>query len=346
MKGVETGRSSGSEPRVEAHDDLMIDVCFRRARGERGVMRDVHAPRLRTAGVDVQLLTVGGDMQMFAGDYEVDPLGEAMRVIDAFWEEHAEAEGVVRAVLKRDDVVRDEKSLGCLLHIEGAAPFGRSLELVRTFVRLGVRSVGLTWNGGNAVGDGCFEPRQGGLTAFGAELLAELERLGVVIDVSHAGDRLLDDVLATTTKPFMASHSNARALCDHPRNLTDRHLSEIARRGGVIGVVFYPPLVTSEEPQTIHHVVRQVRYIADLVGVEHVGIGPDFLDTIDPSVWEGATFHAIADQLRRPFPSGLESVAQLPALASELARSGFSDAEVELVMGGSFARLFRDVLPG
>ena len=333
------------QPGFEAHSDLLIDVCFRRARGQRHVLRDLYAPRLREAGVDLQVLTVGGDMQMFVGDHDPDTTDEALRAIDAFWREQLEAEGAVRPVLTASDVGYDGDSLGCVLHLEGAAPFRRSLELVRTFFRLGVRSVGLTWNYGEYVGDGCLEPRAGGLTAFGAELLAELERLGMVIDVSHASDRLVDDVLAATSRPVIASHSNARAVCDHPRNLPDAHLLEIARRGGVVGVVFYPAFVTASESPSIRHVTQQIDYLAELIGIDHVGIGPDFIDMIDPSFWDGAAFHDISHELTRPFPTGLETVAQLPKLRAELTRDGYPDADIDSVMGGNFARAFRGALP-
>jgi membrane dipeptidase len=332
-------------PGVEGHSDLMIDVCFRRLRGQRGVLRDVYVPLLRGAGVDLEVLTVGGDMQMFVGDHEADRTSEAIRVIDAFWTEYAEADGAVRPVLAAEDAVRDTDSLGCLLHLEGAAPFGGSLELVRTFFRLGVRSVGLTWNHGNEVGDGCLESRGGGLTAFGADVLGELERLGMLIDVSHASDRLVDDVLAATSGAVVASHSNARAVCDHPRNLRDEHLVEIAGRGGVVGVVFYPAFVTRSESPSIGDVSAHIGYLAELIGIEHVGIGPDFTDMVDQGFWKSASFHEISHELTRPFPAGLETVAHLPALRAELTREGYSDADIDSVMGGNFARVFREVLP-
>jgi membrane dipeptidase len=333
------------QPGVEGHSDLLIDVCFRRARGQRNVLRDVYAPRLREAGVDLQVLTVGGDIQMFVGDHDADATQAAIRAIDTFWREHHEAEGAVRPVLTSADVAYDGDSLGCLLHVEGAAPFQRRLELVRTFFRLGVRSVGLTWNQAGYVGDGCLEPRKGGLTAFGAEVLAELERLGMIIDISHASDRLVDDVLSATSGPIIASHSNARAVCDHPRNLPDEHLLEIANRGGVVGVVFYPAFVTATESPTTCHVTRHISYLAELMGIDHVGIGPDFIDMIDPSFWNSANLHHLRHELTRAFPTGLETVAQLPNLREKLSRDGYSDAGIESVMGGNFARVFTRVLP-
>jgi membrane dipeptidase len=323
----------------------MLDVMFRRLRGERMVLRRVHVPRLRSGGVNIQVLVVGGDVQMFSGDALVSETVQALRVIEALWEEVDESDREARIVKSGREVFADNESIGLLLHLEGGRPFAGSLELVRLFVRLGVRSVGLTWNHANELADGCLEPRGGGLTSFGRKVVEALASLGVVIDVSHASDRAVWDVLELGTGAIIASHSNARALCDHPRNLPDELLRAIAQTGGTVGVAFYPPLVSSTERQPlVRDVVEQIIYLCEVCGEEHVAIGPDFIDMADESWYRSAVHADISADLVRPYPRGLENVTQLPAMREALRSAGVGEDTIGRVMGANLSRVLRGVL--
>jgi membrane dipeptidase len=329
----------------EGHSDLMIDVAHRRLRGEVGALEQIHLPRLREGGVGTQVIAVGGDAQMFAGDADANATVEALRVIEMLWDEVDASAGSMRVVSSSDDLANGG-SLELVLHLEGGRPFAGNVDLVRCLVRLGVRSVGLTWNHANELADGSLEPRQGGLTEFGTQVVRELMRLGVVVDVSHASDRAVWDVLAVADGPIIASHSNARALCDHPRNLPDDLLRAIAQTGGTVGVVFYPTFVTarSDAAPSLRDVVGHISYLCDVCGPDHVAIGPDFIDML-PGAWIDSAAHAaIRTDLRRPFPVGLENVEQLPALREGLIAAGFDDRTVAGVMGDNLRRVYRTCL--
>ena len=239
---------------------------------------------------------------------EVEECGERMALVRSVGElERGLAEGRVCAVLA----------------LEGAEPVQDSLSLLRLFWRLGFRSMSLTWSQRNMLADGCWEQRtRGGLSRLGVEYVKEAERLGLILDVSHLSDAGFWDLVELTRKPIIASHSNCRALCDSPRNLTDEQIEAIAERGGIVGVNFAPGLLTGSRRATVDDVVRHVEHIVEVAGAEHAGIGADY-DGI------GST------------PEGLEDVSKLPNLTARLLEEGFSDKEVRMILGGSFLRVFR-----
>lgn len=330
-------------PWLDGHSDALIEVARRRLRGERRSLADRHVALMREANLSTQFLVVGGDFPIFVGDQVSDPLRDHLELMDVFWAEQEEAAEEIGAVLWAEDVDEDGR-VGFVLHWEGAAVLRSSLVPLRAAWREGLRSIGLTWNAPNALADGCGEPRGGGLTAFGREVVQEANRLGMVIDLSHLSDRGTRDVLELATAPPVASHSNARGAYEHPRNLADAEIRAIAEAGGIVGVCAYPPML-GEGETSLDDLVRQVDYICDLVGPEAVGVGADFIDFIDRSWAESAQFWAYRDQLLLSFPTGFETLTAYPNLAEALQQRGYPEEAVAGIMGNNFRRLLRTVLP-
>ena len=217
--------------------------------------------------------------------------------------------------------------LGVILALEGAEIVGTRLERLEEMVGLGLRVMSLTWNMANALATGCGAPRDEGLSAWGREAVRLLNRLGVVVDVAHLSPKGIAEVCRLTQAPIMDSHTACAALCPHPRNLTDEQIKALAQLGGVVGVTYVTQFLRSDEARaSIDDVIGHIVHIAELVGVEHVGLGSDF------------------DGVVRPLP-GLENVRQVPLLAEKLAEKGFAPKEIALIMGGNFKRLFTEVLP-
>jgi membrane dipeptidase len=191
----------------------------------------------------------------------------------------------------------------------------------------GMRILTLTWN--NRVGvpwaTAHNHPNAAtqGLTDFGKSVIRIMDSLGIIIDVSHAGPKTIDDVIATTVNPIIASHSNARTLRNNSRNLTDAQIQAIASRNGVIGINFYPPFLGSETP-TIDTVIKHIDYIRQLVGVDFIALGSDF-DGIEIT------------------PVGLQDVTRLPALTEALLLRGYSREVLRKILGENFLRLFRSI---
>lgn len=165
--------------------------------------------------------------------------------------------------------------IGAMLTLEGVDAIGNDLTKLHILYQLGVRSVGLTWNNANLAADGAGEPRGGGLTLFGKEIVEFNNRHQILTDVSHLSDKGIWEVLELADYPI-ASHSNARGLCDHPRNLTDEQAVAMFNKNGLIHVVYYPPFVKEEGEVKITDLLMHIDHFCSLGGVKHIGLGSDF----------------------------------------------------------------------
>ena len=167
------------------------------------------------------------------------------------------------------------KQCAALLSLEGAEALEGDLTLLHIFYRLGVRQLGLTWNVANEAADGILEERGGGLTQFGRKLLAEMERLQMIVDVSHLSEKAFWETIERVDLPVIASHSNCRAVCSHKRNLTDEQIQAIIKREGLIGINFVPYFVKEQAP-TIADLFRHLDHIVSMGGEEVIFFGSDF----------------------------------------------------------------------
>lgn len=238
---------------------------------------DLHCSywRLRQGFVQVQTLAVFIPPEVPQAQKTV----EALRMIDMVHHFILKA-GKKIQLLKPGDgwpqIKRDQDVLYILLSLEGADPIGDNLSLVRIFYELGISSLGLTWNYRNLVADGVGERNPGGLSRFGIELVKELNRLSVAIDISHLAEPAFWDVISLSDQPVMASHCNVRKLCDHPRNLSDAQITAIFKQGGVIGINFVPQFVSQEGRADWDGLLRHLDHLLSLGGEDHIGFGSDF----------------------------------------------------------------------
>jgi len=178
-----------------------------------------------------------------------------------------------------------EGEIGAVLTLEGVEPIGNDLKKLHHLAELGVLSVGLTWNFANLAADGASEPRNGGLSLFGREIVKFNNERKILTDVSHLSEGSFWEVIELAQYPI-ASHSNARALCDHPRNLRDDQAKALFAKGGNLHVVYYPPFVREQGGATISDLIRHIDHFCALGGVRNIGLGSDF-DGIDDNKVEG-----------------------------------------------------------
>jgi membrane dipeptidase len=218
---------------------------------------------------------------------------------------------------------RDEGRVAGMLTIEGGEAIEGDLGALREFAAHGLKVFGLTWNRRNELGRGVGTDGTDGLTELGRRAVAECERLGIVVDASHLSDAAFDDLAACAERPFVATHSDCRALCGHLRNLDDARIEAIAASGGVIGITFVSFFVV-EQPgaSTMEAILAQVDHAVSVAGIEHVGFGSDF---------EGYP------TVPGDFMTGAES---WPALLDALRDHGYSEAEVAALAGGNWLRVF------
>jgi len=237
------------------------------------------------------------------------------------------------------DRARATARLGVFFDVEGGNALQGDLSKVSLFHELGVRWMLLTYNRRNALGGGCLDPDNGGLTDFGRAVLDELVRVGIVPCCTHMSERSAMEVLERATGPVIFSHSNVRALCDHPRNISDNAIRACARTGGVVGVNGIGPMVGSE-PVGATTLVDHVCYIADLVGPQHVALGLDygFGPAEDMMPAGGNREQYIPAAL---FPEGFTMLKpeQTGEFADELHRRGWSEADLGAFLGGNLRRV-------
>jgi membrane dipeptidase len=209
-----------------------------------------------------------------------DPLRYALQAIEYMYAEIEESEGQLMLATTVDDIQRAKRmgKLAVVFCFEGGMPLGNDLSSLGTFYRLGVRCIGLTANLRNQLADGISDRAQGGLSSLGAECVKEMNRQGIVIDVSHLSDAGALDVLDLSHDPVIASHSNAAALCDHPRNLKDDLIRAISQGGGVVGVHALSDFISKSARAKLEDLLNHIDHIIMLAGVDHVGIGPDLLE--------------------------------------------------------------------
>jgi membrane dipeptidase len=231
--------------------------------------------------------------------------------------------------------------IALILSFEGADPLDRDVSLARLFHRLGLRLIGLTWNRANPFAQGPAEDTGAGLSTVGRELLQVMDRLGMVLDVSHLSESSFWSALEHFKGPVFASHSNARAVTDHPRNLWDDQLKALADRGGLIGLNFYPSFVDSRD--LLGSLAQHAQHIREVTGLEHVALGPDFIDYLQ------GIREPLKQRLRPPGqpegPAVLPDVSILPAFRQKLLDTGWSEADAQALFGDNALWFLSSVLP-
>jgi membrane dipeptidase len=243
-----------------------------------------------------------------------------------------------------------EGKLGILISFQDAQHF-RSPDDVDVFYGLGQRESQLTYNFKNLIGSGAFEPSDTGLSEFGGRIVERMNRVGMVVDAAHGGDRTILDSCAASSKPVIISHGNCRALHPgYPRCVTDEAIRALAKTGGVIGINFISFMVKAKEPTTVDDVIDHIDHVRDLVGIDHVGIGSDFgLESNDHV--------ADRDQLRRFMAAAdaryrvhareavedLDGPLRFYRLTEGLLRRRYTDEQIKLVIGGNFRRVLSSV---
>lgn len=199
----------------------------------------------------------------------------ALDMVDIFYKQVLSLPGMKLIRTKKDIEQLESNEVGAILTLEGGEAIGKDMVKLRTLYRLGVRSMGLTWNHANLLADGALETRGAGLTTFGKKVVEELNSFRLWTDVSHLNERGFWDVMESAQYPI-ASHSNCYELCQHPRNLKDEQVQALIEKDGVIGVTFVPAFLANHGPVYMDDILRHVEHICLLGGERNIGFGSDF----------------------------------------------------------------------
>ncbi len=254
---------------------------------------------------------------------------------------------------------KSSKRFGLIYGFQDTVAIGDDIARVRRYHDAGIRIVQLTYNVRNLVGDGCLQPENGGLTAFGRQVVAELNRLRIIVDTGHTGIQSTNDAIAASTAPIAISHSGCRAVANRPRSKPDATIRKMADKGGVIGIYMMPFLTMGPAP-TSGDLTKHIEHAINVAGEDHVGIGSDLSTTphvvdaeymrLHRTFVEGRQRAGVAAPGEDPavpmFVTDLNSPRRMEMIADKLAARGHSSTRIEKVIGGNFLRLCRDVWGG
>ncbi|MFN2593659.1 MAG: dipeptidase [Actinomycetota bacterium] len=327
---------------VDCHNDLIVLVAHHKEHGRTEYFHDHWLPELRRGGVDVQVIPI------FVDDaYRPEgALRRSLQLIETLYELAEQNSDDVELCLSGAEIDRATQNgkIALVLALEGSEHIGTDVELFRTFFRLGVRIASFTHFGRTMLADGSAEDEAGSrLTKAGVAAVELMQQMGMLVDVSHLSRAGTEHVLEISDRAVIASHSSARALRDHHRNLPDELLKGIAATSGVIGVNFFPWFLHDAAP-ALAHIVDHIEHIATVAGIDHVGLGPDFVkeyfDTQYPT--EDLFFEGLDAKKVSEGTAG--SSRDLPLVTQEMLARGFSEEDIVKVLGENFLRVFRSEL--
>jgi membrane dipeptidase len=312
---------------IDGHSDWLLDIAdTKRSFFEESDIGHVDLPRLKRGQISAMMCAVF----IRNNDLPHHALIQTLRTVDRLRKIVNQSEGRVRLVQEIEDLerCRQEDAFGAILHYEGAEAIDPEFSILRLSYDLGLRSLGLVWSRSNIFAEGVGDDnRERGLTYLGKELVRRCNEMGILVDVSHLNIAGFWDVLETTSVPIVASHSNARAICNHERNLHDDQIRALADNGGLMGINFARQFLvegaTSGSDVSLDAMVDHVDHIVNLVGIDHVALGSDY---------DGASM-----------PEDLFDAAQTPKLIEALQKRGYDDASIQKFGRDNWLRVLNQV---
>ncbi len=338
VSDAEVKRVHASALLIDTHDDFPTEQAGNDRPEGSAIDIGVPSPKAHT---DLARLREGGVGAVFfaayvAANYGLGPrayerglevIGTIHHLVDQYPNDFAFATTAAQI-----EAAHKQGKIAALIGVEGGHAIDDKLDNLREFYKRGARYMTLTHTNTNHWADSSGDindpkvAHHGGLTDFGKNVVREMNRLGMMVDISHVADKTFYDALAVSTAPLIASHSACRALADVPRNMTDEMIVALAKKGGVVQVNFYCNFLTNAKPPraTLDDVVAHIDHIRKIAGIDAIGIGSDF-DGIDCA------------------PVGLEDVSKFPNLTRALLEDGYSAAEIRKIYGGNLLRVMRAV---
>ncbi len=322
-------------------DAIVVDAVCPLARDRR------YLDWYREGGVTLTVPSVGG----------TELSGPTLRNI-ASWKRTLADDPTLAMVRSAADVEAAKAAgrMGIAMHFQGTDPVEDDLDLVRVYKELGVGVIGLCYNVKNRVGDGSEERTDSGLSRFGMDLVRRLNEFRIILDCSHTGVRTSLEAVETGTAPAVLSHSNPRGIHETARNVPDDLIKAIAESGGVVGTAGFPSFLGAEPKPTLDRFIDAIAYVADLVGIQHTGLGVDYYlgqhevasleqaqEMYDSLIRSGSWQPETYPPPPHHYPDGISTPRELPNLTARLLERGFSPDDVRLVLGGNWLRVYREV---
>ena len=342
--GAKPLTTSEIEARTLAHQSttLIIDALSGHIVAPEPPPRDgkSYLDRLRGSGVNVINITLAAHSDSF--EKTLNMMYHYFNLMSATPESTMQIETVedIRAAHR-------EGKVGIIFGSQTGTLVERDISRWTLLHKLGLRVCQITYNERNDLGDGCMEPENRGLTSYGRQAVQEMNRLGIVVDLSHVGERTALDATEYSTKPVIYSHSNAKALTPSRRNLTDEQMRAVAATGGVVGISSFSMMTYRElgKRPTLEDYLNHIDYAVGLLGVDHVGIGSDIFESYTELSWTSSTkrMYPMPYDYETKVAEGFMYVSELPNVIRGLVTRGYSDTDLEKILGGNWLRVFREV---
>ena len=311
---------------IDGHCDTILNIANKKVQIEkRNKKGHLDIPRLQEGGVDIQVFAF-----FIESIYKPDrAVKRTLQLFDIFSRELKKNEERLSLITGTSQIKKTIRAgkIGVILSIEGGEALEGDLGILRVLYQLGIRLITLTWNQRNQIADGAAEQRtKSGLTEFGVKVIMEMNRLGMLIDISHLSEAGFWDVIKLSEQAVIASHSNCYSLCPHARNLKDDQIKAISDKGGIICVTFVPDFLTKgNRKASLEDVLNHIDYLVKIGGINCVGLGSDFDGT-------------------RALPLNLEGVDKIPNITIGLLRRGYKEKEIFKILGGNFLRIFKKIV--
>lgn len=311
---------------IDLHNDVPEKMVGGYQIGVRNVNNQSDIPRFIDGGIDAQMMVLWPS----PNDFPSTQYQRTIQMDDSLKAQISRNSSSIASAKTVSEIqsVTSSKKIAAIMCVEGGGAIENDLNKLIALYNRGARYMTITWNNtlSWAVSAADAQSATVGLNSFGRQVIKTMDSLGMIIDVSHTGIKTIEDILAETKNPIIASHSGCRALRNHTRNLTDNQITAIAAGGGVIGVVFYTSFLSTASAANVNidTVVKHIDYIKNLVGIDHIGIGSDYDGGITA-------------------PVGLENVSKLPNLTMALLKKGYTREEVRKILGLNFMRVFNTV---
>jgi len=320
----------------DGHSDILTDVTIRTLNGENDIIRKYHLDKLKMGKISGSIFVMWIDPP-----FTDDAFKRSVQIIDSIKKELEYCNDSVALVKSYKDVEKalEQNKFYVFIGLEGLSSIGDNIDLIDYFYDFGARHASLTWNEENALATGVKGNPERGLSEIGKKAVRRINQKRMLLDVSHLNDRSFWDVVNETDKPIIASHSNCRALCDVPRNLTDEQLRKIAEFNGLVGVNSFNQFVHRDmENQTIEMLVRHAAHMADIMGIDHVAIGMDYCDFLDDSSMSSFSTQETS------YTKGLEDASRTYMFLDEMAKAGFTKEDIEKVAYKNYHRIIKNII--
>lgn len=319
----------------DGHSDIWSDVTIRTLRGETDILKKYHLPRLRKGNIEGSIFVIWVDPP-----YDNNPSKRTKEVMESIIKEVKVCDEI--AIVKNYDEMLEAKANNkfyIFIGLEGLSSIGEDISKIDEFYDFGARHAMLTWNEENALGTGVQGDSYRGLTSLGKQAVKKIIDKGMIMDVSHLNQKSFWDVINIADKPIIASHSNARALSDVERNLTDEQLIAIKNVGGLVGINSFNRFVSLDlKNQNIDNLVKHIEYIANKIGTEHLVFGFDFFEFMSVD-----SMKSYSDQ-DTSYTVGLEDCSKVPDLIKKMKLVGFTDKEIEDISYKNYHNFIKNIL--